>query len=124
MLGQVLLAVATVAATLVVIGLLNSDELQSRQKRWTHLKNDPWGRDSEEEKQPRLKNKWFSYVHKLAASYGKTNCYVCSVLPISSDQVTLHGKVMSRLQAKCFASMAGGGYDITPPRSRFEKWDM
>ena len=60
----------------------------------------------------RLSNTWYRYVHQTARRLGKNDCYVCSVIPMSAEQATLYGKPMSIQQARCFASLAGLGYQF------------
>ncbi|XP_069028136.1 endogenous retrovirus group PABLB member 1 Env polyprotein-like [Embiotoca jacksoni] len=55
-------------------------------------------------------NMWYSYVKALVRSYNKSDCFVCSHMPHSSTQVTLHAKPMNWTEAKCFSSFAGVGY--------------
>ncbi|XP_056275002.1 uncharacterized protein LOC130196699 [Pseudoliparis swirei] len=90
--------------------IAGTNPLLSQEKEWTHMQHSPWDGKNEEEKYPRMKNKWYKYVHVLAKSYNKTNCYVCSKLPFASNQVTLYARRMSEAQAGCFASMARSGH--------------
>lgn len=79
-----------------------------RGRRWTHINQKHWQPTDPEH--PIETNMWYNYVTVLAREQNKTNCYVCSIMPHSSQQATLYITPMTKEQAKCFASFAGVGY--------------
>ncbi|KAF3689301.1 hypothetical protein EXN66_Car004973 [Channa argus] len=80
-----------------------------RSRRWTHLDLAEWDRMDVDPKHPWETNAWYRYTKTLATSYNKSSCYVCSVIPHSSTQMSLIALAMNYTQAVCFANLAAKG---------------
>ncbi|MEQ2293801.1 hypothetical protein AMECASPLE_037276, partial [Ameca splendens] len=80
------------------------------QKRWTsdgtHLRPLTEGHDTH----PFLQNYWYRYVFDTAKTQNKTDCYVCSIMPVHSQGPTIYVKAMNDSQANCASSFGALGY--------------
>ncbi|MEQ2195999.1 hypothetical protein XENOCAPTIV_021815 [Xenoophorus captivus] len=84
-------------------------EATSHQKRWTPVRSHlrPLG---SAESHPFLQNYWYRYVYDTAKSLNKTDCYVCSVMPVHSQGPTIYVKAMNDSPANCATSFGKLGY--------------
>ncbi|MEQ2305398.1 hypothetical protein AMECASPLE_037426 [Ameca splendens] len=59
---------------------------------------------------PFLQNYWYRYVYDTTKSQKKTDCYVCSVMPVHSQGPTIYVRAMNDSQANCATSFKKLGY--------------
>ncbi|MEQ2254065.1 hypothetical protein ILYODFUR_039118 [Ilyodon furcidens] len=80
------------------------------QKRWTtdgtHLRP----LTEEHDAHPFLQNYWYRYVYDTAKTQNKTDCYVCSIMPVHSQGPTIYVKRMTLTETSCAISMGLIGY--------------
>nr|XP_049618328.1 uncharacterized protein LOC125993638 isoform X1 [Syngnathus scovelli] len=60
---------------------------------------------------PHADNMWYQYVSMLAKASNQTECYVCSIMPRSSQQPVLHARPIPEKNGWCFALLRAFGFN-------------
>ncbi|MED6250135.1 hypothetical protein ATANTOWER_025269 [Ataeniobius toweri] len=57
-----------------------------------------------------LQNYWYRYVYETAKAQNKTDCYVCSIMPVHSQGPTVYVRKIYFTEAACAFSVGLWGY--------------